>query len=109
MDKENNIVYVKTKKGIYKCYKSESMNKPIYYPVKNKTNGFIDYTEIVQILNEEYLYNELKKKDEVIEKAVEYLNNLTYWYEYSSSTICSLEDKFKSELLQILEDKEVEQ
>lgn len=54
------------------------------------------------------LKQQLKKKDEVINKAVEYLNNLRYWYEYSSSTICSLEDKFKSELLQILEDKEVE-
>lgn len=54
------------------------------------------------------LYNELKKKVEVIKKVVEYLNNLTYWYEYSSSTICSLDDKFKSELLQILEDKEAD-
>lgn len=24
MEKENNVVYVKTKNGIYKCYKSET-------------------------------------------------------------------------------------
>ena len=38
MDKENNIVYVQTKRGIFKCYKSEQMGKPIYYPIESKTN-----------------------------------------------------------------------
>lgn len=68
MEKENNIVYVKTKNGIYKCYKSEQMNKPIYYPVESKTNGFIDYNEVISILSNDDLYNELKKQQEVIEK-----------------------------------------
>ena len=68
MDKENDIVYVKTKNGIYKCYKSEQMHKPIYYPVESKTNGYIDYNDVIEILNIDDLYNELKKQKEVIDK-----------------------------------------
>jgi hypothetical protein len=61
MDKENNIVYVKTKREIFKCYKSEQMHKPIYYPVESKTNGYIDYNDVIDILSADDLYNELKK------------------------------------------------
>ena len=68
MDKENDIVYVKTKNGIYKCYKSEQMHKPIYYPVESKTNGYIDYNDVIDILSSDDLYNELKKQKEVIDK-----------------------------------------
>lgn len=40
-------VYVRTKKGeIFDCYESEQMHKPIYYPKKSKTNGFIDYGDV---------------------------------------------------------------
>lgn len=69
MNKENDIVYVKTKNGIFKCYKSEQMHKPIYYPVESKTNGYIDYNDVINILSSDDLYNELKKQKEVIDKA----------------------------------------
>ena len=57
MNKEN-IVYVKIKNGIFKCYKSEQMHKPIYYPVESKTNGYIDYNDVEKILTIEDLYQE---------------------------------------------------
>ena len=68
MDKENNIVYVKTKNGIFKCYESEQMHKPIYYPVESKTNGYIDYNDVIEILNIDDLYEQVKKQKEVINK-----------------------------------------
>ena len=68
MDKENNVVYVQTKKGIFKCYKSEQMHKPIYYPVESKTNGYIDYYDVIEILNIDDLYEQCKKQKEVIDK-----------------------------------------
>ena len=68
MDKENDIVYVKTKNGIYKCYKSEQMHKPIYYPIESKTNGYIDYNDVIRILNIDDLYEQVKKQKEVIDK-----------------------------------------
>lgn len=74
MNKENNIVYVKAKDGIYKCYKSEQMHKPIYYPVESKTNGYIDYNDVIDILNIDDLYEQCKKQKEVIDKAIEYIN-----------------------------------
>ena len=58
---EENIVYVKIKNGIFKCYKSEQMHKPIYYPVESKTNGYIDYNDIEKILTIEDLYQENKE------------------------------------------------
>lgn len=75
MDKENDIVYVKAKNGIYKCYKSEQMHKPIYYPVESKTNGYIDYNDVIEILNIDDLYEQVKKQKEVIDKANKKLNN----------------------------------
>ena len=69
MDKENNIVYVQTKNGIFKCYKSEQMHKPIYYPVESKTNGYIDYYDAIRILNIDDLYEQCKKQKEMIDKA----------------------------------------
>lgn len=45
-------VYVRTKKGeIFDCYENEQMHKPIYYPKKSKTNGFIDYNEVYKKSN----------------------------------------------------------
>lgn len=67
MNKEN-IVYVKIKNGIFKCYKSEQMHKPIYYPVESKTNGYIDYNDVEKILTIEDLYQENQKYKEVIDK-----------------------------------------
>ena len=75
MDKENDIVYAKTKNGIYKCYKSEQMHKPIYYPVESKTNGYIDYNDVIDILSSDDLYNELKKQKEVIDKTTDIIND----------------------------------
>lgn len=89
-----------------------------YYTEKNKWEKLLDDLDL---LNDRKIYELLEykrsyftlvkkceKKQEVIDKAIEYINNLTYWYEHSSDNICSLEDKFKSELLQILEDKEAQ-
>ena len=68
-----NIVYVKIKNEIFKCYKSEQMHKPIYYPVESKTNGYIDYYDVIEILNIDDLYEQCKKQREVIDKAIEYI------------------------------------
>lgn len=78
MDKENNVVYVETKKGIFKCYKSEQMHKPIYYPIESKTNGYIDYNDVIRILNIDDLYEQVKKQKEVINNAIEYIEKHTY-------------------------------
>ena len=99
MDKENDIVYVKTKNGIYKCYKSEQMHKPIYYPVESKTNGYIDYNDVIDILSSDDLYNELKKQKEIIDKTTEWVRDWIHgtndWFE---------EDAKPSELLDILKE-----
>ena len=76
MDKENNVVYVQTKNGIFKCYKSEQMHKPIYYPVESKTNGYIDYYDVIEILNIDDLYQQCKKQKEVIDDCKEDISNL---------------------------------
>lgn len=83
MDKENNIVYVETKKGIFKCYKSEQMHKSIYYPVESKTSGYIDYNEVISTLTIDDLYKQVKKQKEVIDMVsarLEYflIGNLKY-------------------------------
>ena len=65
-----NIVYVKTKNGIFKCYKSEQMHKPIYYPVESKTNGYIDYNDVEKILTIEDLYQENQELKEEDRKSV---------------------------------------
>ena len=40
-------MYVRTKDGkIFDCYVSEQMGKPIYYPKRSKTNGYIDWNEV---------------------------------------------------------------
>lgn len=75
MDKENNIVYVENKNGIFKCYKSEQMHMPIYYPIENKTNGFIDYNDVIRILNIDDLYEKVKKQREVIDKVNNHIKN----------------------------------
>lgn len=68
---DENIVYVKIKNGIFKCYKSEQMHKPIYYPVESKTNGYIDYNDVEKILTIEDLYQE---NQELIEYLKEQIN-----------------------------------
>ena len=45
-------MYVRTNKGqIFDCIESEQMGKPIYYPKKSKTNGYIDYNEVYKKSN----------------------------------------------------------
>ena len=69
-----NIVYVKIKNGIFKCYKSEQMHKPIYYPVESKTNGYIDYNDVEKILTIEDLYQENQElKRQLEERPKEYV------------------------------------
>lgn len=122
MNKENNIVYVETKRGIFKCYKTEQMHKPIYYPIESKTNGYIDYYDVIRILNIDDLYEQVKKQKEVIDKAVGYITS----YESISiiqgvthaednkqldeKTMTKMTNRYllvHDKLLQILEDKEV--
>lgn len=76
MDKENNVVYVETKKGIFKCYKSEQMHKPIYYPIESKINGYIDYYDVIRILNIDDLYEQTKRQKEKINKLEILIENL---------------------------------
>ena len=97
MDKENNVVYVQTKNGIFKCYKSEQMHKPIYYPVESKTNGYIDYYDVIEILNIDDLYEQCKIQREVIDKAVLELVNIDGNLSNSqlSDRICNLIDILK--------------
>lgn len=41
--------YVRTKSGkIVKCFKSESMNKPIYYVIGSATNSYIEYQDVIK-------------------------------------------------------------
>ena len=41
--------YVRTSSGkIVKCFKSESMNKPIYYVIGSATNSYIEYQDVVK-------------------------------------------------------------
>lgn len=45
-------MYVRTIKGkIFDCFESEQMGKPIFYPKKSNTNGYIDYTEVYKKSN----------------------------------------------------------
>ena len=82
---KDNIVYVKTENGIFKCYESETMHKPIYYPINS--NGYIDYTDVIKILTtddlfienqklkkqlEEYIREEFKARDELEKQRQEY-------------------------------------
>lgn len=68
MNEENNIVYLKTKSGkILKCYKAESMHKPIYHPVNTKTNGYVDYSDVEKIFDTRYInhqYQILQKENQ---------------------------------------------
>ena len=60
-------MYVRTKKGeIFDCCESEQMHKPIYYPKKSKTNGYIDYEDVY------------KKSDNIIDilEVGDYVNGL---------------------------------
>ena len=107
MDKENDIVYVKTKNGIYKCYKSEQMNKPIYYPVESKTNGYIDYYDVIEILNIDDLYEQCKKQKEIIDKTIETLEKGITFCENDSQGIydkCNIAINREKKILDILKE-----
>ena len=78
-------VYIKTKKGeIFECYVSEQMNKPIYYPVDSKTNGYIDYYDVERFLEIDSMYREVKQlKQENIDlkqKMIRVLENIDVSY-----------------------------
>lgn len=70
-DDNSNIVYVKTENGTFKCYKSETMHKPIYYPVNG--SGYIDYNDVEKILTIDDLFEENQKLKERIKVALEVL------------------------------------
>ena len=106
MDKENNIVYVQTKNGIFKCYKSEQMHKTIYYPIESKTNGYIDYYDVIEILNIDDLYEQCKKQKEINQKAIEYIKERFYFNEETGeySLLHTFDKCNVKELLDILND-----
>ena len=113
MDKENNIVYIETKNGIFKCHKSEQMHKPIYYPVESKTNGYIDYNEVIIILTIDDLYKQVKKQKEVIDKIDKYINNYDVFKVFSFPLMkrweeqqikSSIDYEFKTSLIKDLKD-----
>ena len=85
MNKEN-IVYVKIKNGIFKCYKSEQMHKPIYYPVESKTNGYVDYNDVEKILTIEDLYQENQELKKQLEKKYSKIGTLTNEVLYEENT-----------------------
>lgn len=67
-------VYIKTKKGkIFECYVSEQMNKPIYYPVDSKTNGYIDYYDVERFLEIDSMYREVKQLQQEKEELIKWL------------------------------------
>lgn len=70
---DNNIVYVKTKNGIFKCYKSETMHKPIYHPVNG--SGYIDYNDVEKILSIDDLFEENQELKNQQKEFIEYLEN----------------------------------
>lgn len=57
-------MFVRTKKGkILKCFKSESMNLPIYYVIGSKTNSYIEYRDVKK--TSEYIIDILEEGDYV--------------------------------------------
>ena len=113
MDKENNIVYVQTKNGIFKCYKSEQMHKPIYYPIESKTNGYIDYNDVIRILNIDDLYEQVKKQKEIINKKNNYIAKYDIFKVFSFPLMkrweeeqvkSSIDYEFKTSLIKDLKD-----
>ena len=43
-------MFVRTKEGkILKCFKSESMNLPIYYVIGSKTNSYVEYQNVKKV------------------------------------------------------------
>lgn len=113
MDKENNIVYIETKNGIFKCFKSEQMHKSIYYPAESKTNGYIDYNEVISILTVDDLYKQVKKQKEAINKIDNYINNYDVFKVFSFPLMkrweeqqvkSSIDYEFKTSLVKDLKD-----
>ena len=73
---KDNIVYVKTENGIFKCYESETMHKPIYYLVNS--NGYIDYTEVIKVLTIDDLFIENQGLKNQQKEFIEYLEDYIY-------------------------------
>lgn len=66
-------IYIKTKKGkIFECYVSLQMNKPIYYPLDSKTNGYIDYFDVERILEIDSMYKEVKQLQQEKEELIKW-------------------------------------
>lgn len=70
---KDNIVYVKTENGIFKCYESETMHKPIYYPINS--NGYIDYTDVIGVSSIDDLFIENQELKQDIKNLVHIINH----------------------------------
>ena len=70
---KDNVVYVKTENGIFKCYESETMHKPIYYLVNS--NGYIEYTEVIKVLTIDDLFIETQELKQDIKNLVHIINH----------------------------------
>lgn len=75
MNKED-IVYLKTENSdILKCLKSEQMNKPIFYPIESKTNGYVDWNDVKKIFTIDDFYKENTNLTQALNEIKEYVNS----------------------------------
>lgn len=74
-------MFVRTKEGkILKCFKSESMNLPIYYVIGSKTNSYVEYQDVKKVSKN--IIDILEVGDYVNGKQVTKIN-LDYIFDYS--------------------------
>ena len=90
---KDNVVYVKTENGIFKCYESETMHKPIYYPINS--NGYIDYTEVIKVLTIDDLFIE----NQTLQKQLEEQDYTVI----PNSEIKPILDKYKNQQKEFIE------
>lgn len=76
------------------------------YYINGSDHYLMPKGELIELFDEMVNWREESKQlKEVIDKAIEYINNLRIWYEHNDN-ICSTEDKFKNDLLEILKEEE---
>ena len=94
-------MFVRTKKGkILKCFKSESMNLPIYYVIGSKTNSYIEYQDVK------------KTSEDIIDilEVGDYVNGFPVIHKENDILKCGLLVQFKeNEIKSILTKEQMEQ
>ena len=90
-------MFVRTKDGkIFDCYVSEQMGKPIYYPKRSKTNGYIDWNEVY------------KKSENIIDilEVGDYVNGFPIIHKENDILKCGLLVQFKENEIKSIVTKE---